>query len=252
MTLIDNTVKLGLLGSFTLLLTGCPGDTKCDTGDFACICADDPANAFCVEIDPCDEDPSLEGCPCDREAETGIGQFYFLAEFEMDGTSPDFTFASASFGYGMYSIALDDWACQLTGPLGNAGDAAAGCPDCEWSFEATGVTGSTGVGDLCEDFGLTDGGADDAGAYSWGFAEKYYYDYAGTPLQFDNSVMLYIDSESGWFPFAFNYGGRDRVSGDASSLSVARPGNNSAGEYVYYYYYTGEYSYDPEGCTYVE
>jgi len=252
MTIIENTVKLGLFGGIAVLLTGCPGLTgKCDTGDSACICADDPANAICVEVDPCDADPSLEGCPCDREAETGIGQFYYLGDFQMEGTSPDTTFASASFGYGVYALGLDDWACQLTGALGDGGDAAAGCPDCEWSFQATGVTGSVGVGDLCEDFGLTDGGADESGAYSWGFAEKYYYDYAGTPIQFDNNILLYIDADSGWFDFAFNYNGRDWVTGDVSSSSMVRPGFTSSG-YAYYYYYTGEYSYDPEGCTYVE
>ncbi len=165
----------------------------------------------------------------DADADTGIVQFYFVGEFATSRGA----FSSAEFGYGFYGLQSGDWACTVTGPMEDEGRAPAGCPDCDWSFDLSAVSNSQANGAYCADFGVTDGYLDGYVDYAWGFAAEYDYDYGGSPITFENTVFLYIDY---WFPFAFNYGGRDWVSGNASSLTIERP-VISGGSYVYYYYY---------------
>jgi len=165
----------------------------------------------------------------DADADTGLTQFYFVGNFQARGT----TFTSAEFGYGFYGLGSGDWICTVVGELESEGRAPTGCPDCAWSFDLSAASNSRAVGDYCDQLGITDGYVDGYIDYSWGFAETYEYDYGGTPIAFENTLFLYTDY---WFPFAFNYGGRDWVTGSATNADLARPVIDS-GSYVYYYYY---------------
>ncbi len=183
---------------------------------------------------------------CRRVAETGIAELYYRGDFATDAG----TFVDSHFGYGMRSLSRGEWLCEVTGELLYEGEGAAGCPDCEWSFDLSGVRRSTAAGADCALFGITDGALDTAFDYSWGYSPVYYYDYGGTPIALEQSLMMYLDSTTGWFAFAFNYGGRSWVYGDGEDLTVVRPAFTSTSSYAYYYYYTGDYTYSPRGCAY--
>lgn len=220
MNLFDKSLRLALLAGASLLIACPPGD-KDETGD---------ASDADTDADSDTDTDSDTDADTDSDVETGLVMAYFLGDFATSAGE----FTSGSFGIGYYGLGMEDWACSMTGDLPYEGEAAAGCPDCDWSFDLGPITGSVGTGDYCDQMGLADGSFDTYFDYSWGYAPVYYYDYAGTPLALEQSLMLY--GSDGWFAFAFNYNGRDWVYGDAEALSTVRPVFSSSG-YVYYYYY---------------
>jgi hypothetical protein len=168
-----------------------------------------------------------EDCP---EPDTGVMQFMFIGDMTV---CEDSTYVQGHFGYEFLSVRDGSSLCAVMGELEYEGAAPRGCPDCDWSFDLSAIQNSVAGGTYCDDIGITDGYLDGYIDYSWGFAETYYYDYGGTPIPFENTVLLYTDY---WFPFSFNYGGRDWVEGDSYYWTSTRP-VISGGEYVYYYYY---------------
>lgn len=224
MTLFDKSFRLALIAS-AALLTACP-EPKDDTGTGAgATDADTDADSDTDTDTDTDSDT-------DADADTGLAYMYFVGGFESSGG----TVTSAEFGYGFYGAIVGDWVCTGKGSMGISDDSPEpGCPDCEWEFQSEGVTGSTAVGDYCEGLGVTDGIADEAGAYGWGYSPAYDYEYNGDIYPLEQVVFLYITDYS-WFAFANNYGGSEVVTGNAESLTFAR-GVYSGGEPVYYYYY---------------
>ncbi len=213
-----------------LLLLGCPTadpdpcDDKpdCDTGDTAPDDTDDSADD--TDVDDTDDSGDTDSF------DTGIAAMFWVGEF----TTSAGEYVDARFGYGAYGLAMEDWACFIDGTLPYEGDAPAGCPDCDWAFDLGPATGSVASGDYCADFGISDGAIDGYFDYAWGFASTYYYDYNGTPLPLENTLVLYADGA--WFPWSFNYGGRYWSYGDAEHLEIQAP-MWSGGGYAYYYYY---------------
>lgn len=204
--------------ALSLLLAGCPpGDEDKETGS-------DPSESGWV----IDGTEATEA-PC---VDTGIAALYIVGEI---GTRAG-EFVGGEVGMGAYGMAADDWVCRVVGAVAYEGEAPPGCPDCEWAFDLSPIAGSIAVGDACADFGWSDGTLDGYFDYSWGFSSTYYYDYAGTPLRLENTVFLWLYDY--WYPFAFNYGGRDWVYGDPERVEFERPLFSSY-SYSYYYYYTG-------------
>ncbi|MDO9280524.1 MAG: hypothetical protein Q7U06_01350 [Pseudomonadota bacterium] len=220
MTLFDKSLKLALLASVALL-TACPDKEADDTAV--------PADADTDTDADTDADTDTD-TDTDADADTGVAQFYFLADFTTDGAG---AYVDANFGYGMFGIVDQDWACSVLGNMPYVGEASAGCPDCDWAFDLGAVEGSVAEGPYCDQF-FEDGYVDGSNDYEWGFSDVYYYDYEGTPLALEN--VIHLQYEGDWIQFAFNYGGRDWVTGDATASSVARPISNN-GAYIYYYYY---------------
>jgi hypothetical protein len=165
----------------------------------------------------------------DTDVDTGIAQLFYVGNFQARGRN----FVSAELGLGLYGLQAGDWVCTATGSLENEGAAPSGCPGCEWSFDLSGIQGTRGTGSDCDDFGLTNGSLDDVFDYAWGFASTYEYDAGSSTYTLENALLFY---SGGWYLFAFNYGGREWVSGDATNADVVVPGFNS-GAYTYYYYY---------------
>jgi hypothetical protein len=146
------------------------------------------------------------------------------------------TFLQGHFGYELTGLGDAGRLCTAIGEYTSEGDAS-GCPDCDWAFDLAGLENSRSSGDYCEQFGMDDGWLDGAVDYSWGFASTYeYIGYYGT-YSLENVLMLSVDRTSGWFPFAFNYAGRDWVEGDSYYASFARRATTEYGGYAYYYYY---------------
>jgi hypothetical protein len=165
------------------------------------------------------------------DSRQGVAQGYFVGDFSVSGNA----YTSGHFGLGFFGSATNDWVCTIEGELDEVGTAPAGCPDCEWTFDLSPVQSSIADGDACRNLGLRDGDVDGWYDYYWGFARVYYYDYGGTPLPLDDTVMLYLDGD-GWIAFSFNYGGRDWVDVGDTSVDFVRPITTASG-YAYYYYY---------------
>jgi len=219
MTLFDKSIKLALLASVALL-TACPVDKD----------ADDTAPPADADTDTDADTDADTDTDTDADADTGVAQFYCLADFTTDGAGG---YVDANFGYGMFGIVDQDWACSVTGNLPYEGEASAGCPECDWAFNLGPAAGSVAEGPYCDQF-FEDGYVDGAFDYEWGFSDVYYYDYEGTPLALEN--VIHLQYEGDWIQFAFNYGGRDWVTGDATASSLARPISDGT-SYLYYYYY---------------
>ncbi|MFN7145202.1 MAG: hypothetical protein ACK4YP_15620 [Myxococcota bacterium] len=218
-----------VLGTALAFALGCAlGEKVEDTGTPGRNDADADTDADSDSDTDADSDTDTD-TDTDADVDTGVTQFYFVGDFQASGS----TFRSAEFGYGFYGLGSGDWICTITDSLENEGRAPSGCPGCEWSFDLSGASGSRAEGTYCDQLGITDGYLDGYVDYSWGFASEYEYDYNGSPLLLENALFLYVDY---WFPFAFNYGGRDWVFGDASHATLERP-VVSGGSYVYYYYY---------------
>ncbi|MES2642269.1 MAG: hypothetical protein V4850_22485 [Myxococcota bacterium] len=232
--LLGSVVGLGLIASLGCATgekdeveTGTPeADADTDADSDADSDSDTDADTDADSDSDTDADTDTD---TDADADTGLAQFYFRAEFAVNGT----TFESASFGYGMYGVTGGDWACEVMGDLPYEGRATAGCPDCDWSFNLGAAEDSRAVGPYCDQF-FEDGYVDGTFDYEWGFSEVYYYDYEGTPLALENVVHMNYEGE--WIQFAFNYGGRDWVTGNSENVSLARPISDGS-SYLYYFYY---------------
>lgn len=218
MTQFNMSLRLILFGVATALVAGCDFGSK----------AEDTA--------PTDSDADTDAdsdADSDADPETGKAALAFVGDF----TVTDGAFTSAHMGYGYYGLEAEDYVCTAIGSLpAGAGEAAAGCPDCEWAFALGGIENTVATGDYCGDFAAgVDGSLDTYFEYSWGFTYEYtYVADDGTEYLLADSLMLYTDK---WFAFAFNYGGRYSVGGDASYLTFGRNAYDQNGEVVYYYYY---------------
>ncbi|MDP2309314.1 MAG: putative metal-binding motif-containing protein [Pseudomonadota bacterium] len=170
---------------------------------------------------------------CD-EPDTGVAAFNYMGDFTV---CEDEAFLQGHFAYELTGLRDGERLCTAIGEFAVERAAPSGCPDCDWSFDLSGLQNTQASGAYCEQFGLDDDWLAGAVDYSWGFAETYeYVGYYGS-YTFENTLMLYIDRTYGWFPFAFNYAGRNWVEGDSYYASFSRPVTNAKGYYAYYYYY---------------
>ncbi|MFZ5478539.1 MAG: hypothetical protein ACOZNI_17345 [Myxococcota bacterium] len=166
--------------------------------------------------------------------DTGVSVEYWYAALRADGAE----FASAEMGTELYGLLEDAVVCSRAGELAYDGPGAEGCPDCTWAWSLS-FTGTTTVeGTECPE-GWTSSTGEPSDTYDWGFAQVYAYDYAGTPIYFEDALLLY--GSYGWFLFAFNasdygiYGVQD-VYGDGSYVRMADAATGSDGAYYYTYY----------------
>ena len=218
MNLFDKSLRLALLAGATLLVA-CPNSDKEETGE--------PSDADTDTDADTDSDTDAD---TDADIETGVAMAFWVANFATSAGE----FTSGSFGYGHYGLIAEDWVCLGGGDLPYEGEAPAGCPDCEWSFNLGAIEGYTAKGTYCDQFPAgADGALDTYFDYSWGYSPMYYYDYNGTPLAFEQSIMLYTDE---WFAFMYNYNDNGRVSGNAEAISGARPWFDGTSFYNYFYY----------------
>ncbi|MFZ5480341.1 MAG: hypothetical protein ACOZNI_26490 [Myxococcota bacterium] len=213
-----------------LCLTACPlPDT--DTGK-----VDDgettprqtaPDEGTTPTLEDTDSDHTTEG-PCD----TGGATAYWIGSFEADGED----FVSGTFGWAYFGARVEDWVCVASGEFRYEGPSAQSCPGCEWSWDLSGLVGSTAVGDHCGsgDIHWREGDLDGLLDYDWAFAERY--TYGGAPYELVDAVLVYVDGYGGWFPVAYDRpdAGVEYVYGDAGSLEFLRPVGG-----FYYYYYSG-------------
>jgi hypothetical protein len=183
-----------------------------------------------VGLSACLDGTNPDSADSSSHADTGLLQAYYVASF----VTEDGSYADASFGIDYKGVASEASECEMRGQLPYEGTGPDDCPGCEWTFDLGGITLSEATGDRCSELGLFDGAFDGSFDYAWGFADVYYYDYEGLPLPLENTVFLYLGA---WFPFAFNYGPSDWVTGDETNIEIVRPMFTSAGDYVYYYYY---------------
>ncbi|MDP2311550.1 MAG: hypothetical protein Q8P41_01490 [Pseudomonadota bacterium] len=219
MTLYDKSLKLALLASVALL-TACPPDNKDDTGTPADVDTDTDADT--------DTDTDTD---TDADVDTGVAQLYWLVDF----ATPAGEFESAQLGFGVFGFVDQDWACQVQGEMTYEGEAAAGCPSCDWSFDLSAVSGSVAEGPYCDQF-FADGYVDTYFDWNWGFSDEYvYYDSKGNPYAIEQA--LFINSGTDWGMFAFNYGANfQMITGDAESLHAESAASDGT-SYLYYYYY---------------
>jgi hypothetical protein len=189
----------------------------------------DRAREEVVDTDP-DYGPDADWT---NDGDTGVAVAYWTGGFEADGAA----FSSGTFGWSYFGLGRGDWVCETVGAFDYVGPAPDGCPDCAWAWDLSAVRDSHATGDACGagDIDWADGDLDGQLDYSWGFAEAYDYDYHGTPLVFEDVVLLYTDS---WFAFAFSLPsyGIYQTSGDASDVSFARLITSTEGEAYYYAY----------------
>jgi hypothetical protein len=189
---------------------------------------------------PAGDDPSPGGDyqPGERCAsDTGcVATGWWTGGFTTDG---DGGFTSGTFGWEFYARGKLEPICAAGGELAYVGEAPAGCPDCTWSWDLSGLEDTTVDGPSCVggDLAITPGSLDGTTDYAWGYAPFYSYTYEDTVLTFERVVMIYVDGYS-WFPFAFNLPslGLYQVEGDATELTFSRGIKEPDGSYVAYHY----------------
>lgn len=214
MSLLEKSI---LVVTSVVLLTACPGSGDGD--------GDTP-----VDSDRVDTDSEI---PVD----TGLAQFFFRGGITTDGAGG---YVDGNFGIGMYGRTDADWACSILGNLPYEGTAAAGCPDCAWSFNLGPIENSVAEGTHCDQF-FADGDLDGLNDFEWGFAEVYEYTLPDKRvLTLDDVLFINFPPSSasagGWSFFAYNYGDSYQVTGDATALTFDRPQFSDEGQPVYYYY----------------
>ena len=173
-------------------------------------------------------------------ADTAMAAQIFVGNITTDGAG---SFVSGNLGMAFFGIPAQAMVCDFRGELTLEGAAAtAACPECEWSFNLSGITGSVGGGPLSADgdcegqFGLAAGSFDTYFDYDWGFAPSFDF-YGDGSIIVDETVVLGDGEE--WFPFAFNAAAYEitQVYGDSTAADFVRPVLNDAGEQAYAYYY---------------
>ncbi len=219
------------------LLTGCFGTTADETDKSSNNNDDDSGTTDSGTTDTStDTDTSGGG----GGADTAMAAQIFVGNVTTDGAG---SFVSANLGMAFFGIPAQAMVCDFRGELTLEGAAATpACPECEWSFNLTGITGSTGGGALAPDgdcegkFMLADGAFDTYFDYDWGFAPNFDF-YGDGSIIVDETVLLGDGTE--WFPFAFNAAAYEitQVYGDSTASDFVRPVLNDAGEQAYAYYY---------------
>lgn len=202
-----------------LLLAACPtAEESCDEADKACDTGDTAPDDTDTDTRP------------DEPADTGIAALYYVGRFETEAGA----YVDASFGYGFYGIAAEDWVCRVEGTLPYEGPAPDGCPDCDWAFDLGAPADAVATGPECAALGVTADGLDALFDYAWGFADTYVYEYNGTPLELGQALFIYVGES--WSLTAFSYAGNAWTYEDAELLQVGRPAMETDGGYLYYYY----------------
>lgn len=208
-----------------IALPGCAGDQPATAGTVDTeVAADSDTNADTAA------ETGLE--PKDSG---GIAMAFVVANFATSSGE----YVDAELGYAFYGISAGEFVCTLTGTLPYEGAAAAGCPDCVWSFDLGPITGSTVTdGAYCESLGFTDGRMDGYFDYDWGFAPSFVRMYDDTPVYYENA--LFVATGAGdWSLFSFYYAANPDYHwtvGDAEYSSTLRPLVSSDGYKVFYPY----------------
>ncbi|MFZ5481498.1 MAG: hypothetical protein ACOZNI_32350 [Myxococcota bacterium] len=179
-----------------------------------------------------DTGADAEGCPLDAGC---VATAFWVGEMASDAGA----FVSATFGWAWYGRYETAPICVASGQLSYVGPAPDGCPACTWAWDLSALAGTTAEGPYCVggDLDVTDGALDGTTDYAWGFAASYVYDYNGTPLYFEDTLLLWAEGYA-WFPFAFNLPAYAiyQVEGDAGALAFARGIKDASGSYVTYTY----------------
>ncbi len=173
-------------------------------------------------------------------ADTAMAAQIFVGNLTTDGSGG---FESGNIGFAFFGVPAQAMVCDFRGELALEGAVATpACPECEWSFNLSPLTGSVGGGPLAPDgdcegkFGLAAGSLDDSFDYDWAFVPSF--DFYG-----DGSVIvdetLILGDGTDWFAFAFNAAAYEitQIYGDSTAFDFVRPAFNDAGEQAYAYYY---------------
>lgn len=147
-------------------------------------------------------------------ADPNSGKLWYAGNAStVDGAFDDGHFGFQVTRYGdVVCTSWDRWA--LTG------SAAPDCPACDWAFDLE-LGRYHEEGDGCSHVPIYPNAWDGFTA-SWGFAEQYDYDYAGSVHALDTVLFYYSTDDSAWFPFSFNGMGLDKNTGDATSMSFMK------------------------------
>lgn len=218
------------------LLTGCFGTTTEDT-DKSGGNNDDSGDTTDTSTTDSGTDTTDSG---GGGADTAMAAQIFVGNLTTDGSGG---FVSGNIGFAFFGVPAQAMVCDFRGELALEGAVATpACPECEWSFNLSPLTGSVGGGPLAPDgdcegkFGLAAGSLDDSFDYDWAFVPSF--DFYG-----DGSVIvdetLILGDGTAWFAFAFNAAAYEitQIYGDSTAFDFVRPAFNDAGEQAYAYYY---------------
>ncbi len=177
--------------------------------------------AFAACSGPDDDDSESDDSADDTAVyDTGYASVSTAGTFDATATA-----ASAQIGLRYTSVQSGDTVCWFGGTLVSGAPVA--CPECDWSFDFTGVAGSTSLGwdgaaaaDCAAAIGTEDGMLDGSWDYAWGFASDF--DVYGDGTLMAEGALLYLYN-GGWRPFAIDGGERDElvsVTSDAAGSVV--------------------------------
>jgi hypothetical protein len=121
-----------------------------------------------------------------------------------------------------YDVNSTEW-CRVTNPYSAPPADTAGCPDCEFAYDAVFEAG-TATGSGCAGVGLT-GDLFDGEEWIYGWAPSYTYVYGGNDYTYDNALLF--DYSGVWYWWAYGYTDEARTTLDYRGLGYS----------VYYYYY---------------
>jgi len=222
MTLLNQGLKIALYSApLALVLAGCSSgdDTgKTDTS------ADNGGGDTDTDTDADSDTDS------DTDADTGVAQLFFSGMIQTNnGNLTGGTYGLRLLKVG--SLPTVDSACDIMGPVSKGADVPA-CDNCDWAFSFD-VTGTTGVGSECDDFGVYDGMMDGSTG-GWGWSDHYAYQYGSYTLDLTQNVWYYFTTYGQWYSLAFNYNGNPYGGynyGDATDAEW------NVGIAYYYYFY---------------
>jgi hypothetical protein len=245
MTLLDKSLKLALLGSTSLIFSGCVGlslggeedetgkeegdaDADADADADGDADADSDADADADSDSDADADTDADAdsdSDADGDADTGLGIYVAGVSFVTSGRDV----VSGAWYNGIYLLGASDYGCFYTYPFAEVGDVSNPCPDCDYAFGVILDAGESDGGDYCV------GANYDLDYYSYGY-EGYELGigWAESYQGYDNVIPVNFPAySSDWFYF-FN----DSYYYEYSDYMVYYnfQGFYWQGGYMYYYY----------------
>ena len=263
MTLLDKSLKLALLGSTSLIFSGCLGlslggteedsgktegdaDADADGDGDADGDADSDSDADTDSDTDVDSDVDADSdSDADGDADTGLGYF----TYNLGWVDPSDGYVAAGYwGRGIYLPGENTYGCFLDWPFEESDDAGPGCPDCDFSFNAT--MGSAELdGDYCvgANYDLEASYADDyynGYTMGFGFVPEGIYSNSYGDYNIENGMYLNWPGYSADWYLVFadfpDYGVYETYIAEYNGYQLYYGGRVTTGHdygaYAYYYY----------------